>query len=294
MIKRLLTFTMLSVSLFASAQQLSNNGFENWTAGNPNNWGSFDEMLTGLGVTGTTLETQVSPGNSGTSACQLMTQTVLLLQTTVPGVINSGPITYGAQVDFALTPYSGTPSDYTFYYKFSPVSGDTAGTQVVFTKWNTGTNSRDTIAYGGDLIVGAANNFTLRSVPITWLVTGVAPDSISMIFLSSAGFVAQPNTKFIVDDVNMVFPLGITEPFMLNEISVYPNPATDLVNFSTKNPSAANVDVFDFSGKRVASQSLENGTSSVNTSNYAAGVYLYRILDENGKELKSSKFSVAK
>jgi hypothetical protein len=294
MIKRLLTISMLSVSLFGTAQQLPNNGFENWTSGNPNSWGSFDEMLSGLGVTGTTLETQVSPGNSGTSACQLMTQTVLLLQTTVPGVINSGPITYGSQVDFALSPYSGTPTDYTFSYKFSPVSGDTAGTQVVFTKWNSATNTRDTIAYGGDLIVGAANNFTLRSVPITWLVTGVAPDSVSMIFLSSAGFVAQPNTKFIVDDVNMVFPLGITEPFMLNDIAVFPNPATDIVNFSSKNHAASLVEIFDFSGKLVISQEIENGNSSVNTTAFAPGVYMYRIMDVNGNEIKSSKFSVAK
>ena len=143
-IKKLLTISILSFSVFGTAQQLSNNGFENWTSGNPNNWGSFDEMLSGLGLPGTTLETQVSPGNSGTLACQLKTQTVVLIGQDLPGVINSAPITYSSQVDFGLSPYSGTPTDYTFYYKFSPVSGDTAATQVIFTKWNTGRSEEHT------------------------------------------------------------------------------------------------------------------------------------------------------
>ena len=293
MIKKLLTSTALCVIFFGSAQQLTNSGFENWTSGNPDGWGSFDEMLTNLGLPGSTLETQVSPGNSGTSACQLKTQNIPLVGD-FPGVINSGSISLGAQVDFGLSPYTGMPTDYTFTYKFSPVSGDTAGTQVIFTKWNTATNMRDTIGYGGDYIVGAASSFTLRSIPITWIVPGTAPDSVSMIFVSSVGAIAQVNTTLTIDDVNMVLPLGITEPFMFNEVIAFPNPATDVVNFSSKNQETSSVEIFDFSGKRVAEANFQNGKVSFNTTELLNGVYMYRISDSEGSELKVGKFSVSK
>ena len=88
MIKQLLTAAAICVTAILPAQQLNNSGFENWTSGNPDSWGSFDQML-GMG---TTLETQVSPGNSGASACQLQTQNVPFVGL-LPGVIASGSIT---------------------------------------------------------------------------------------------------------------------------------------------------------------------------------------------------------
>src|ERR1700752_453564 len=132
MIKQLLSALALTTLLSVNAQQLQNSSFENWTNGNPNNWGSFDELLTALGLPGTTLETQVSPGQIGSSAVQLKSQSIGGPDPT-PGLISSGPMTtsnlYGA-------PFATRPGSFSFYYKFSPVGGDTAVVSTTFTKWN--------------------------------------------------------------------------------------------------------------------------------------------------------------
>ena len=297
----LLIVSFLSIAIFGSSQQLPNAGFENWSSGSPNGWGNADDMLGGSGlVSGTTLETQVSPGNSGNSACKLQTQSVNLLligAITVPGIVNSGTLSLdlasGAPV-FGRIPFTAMPTDFTFFYKYAPVNGDTAAVLCYFTKWNTATNSRDTIGGGGTFINGTVSSFTQMSVPITWLTGAPSPDSVQMFFISSAGVAPQINTSLIIDDVNMVLPIGVSESYKSNDISIYPNPATDVVNFSSKNDQPVSVDIFDFVGKKVASQSFKNGKVSFSVSELPSGVYMYTILDSEGLEVKSGKFSVSK
>ena len=295
MIKKLLLTTMLCASAFGFSQQLTNSGFENWTSGNPNNWGSLDAMLTANGVSGTTLETQVSPGHSGTSACQLKTQTIAALAKNLPGVICSGPITLGGStINYGGIPYNFNPTGYTFFYKFAPAGVDTAGTETVFTKWNTGTNSRDTLGIGALLFTTTTASFTQATVTINWLLSGT-PDSCTMIFISSVGKTPQVNTTFIIDDVNMAgVAAGISQPFMLNAYSVYPNPATDVLNIVTKNERAAKVQIYDAIGRLIDVVPFENNKAQVNTQAYNTGFYIYRIVDAQNAQLTSSRFSVAK
>jgi hypothetical protein len=127
MIKQLLATLAITATLTTNAQQLPNASFENFTNGNPNSWGSFDELFTSLGVTGTTLETQVSPGQLGNFAVQMKTQNVPGPGVT-PGVISSGSMTLSA---FYGAPYAFNPTSFSFYYKFSPVSGGTPDTLML-------------------------------------------------------------------------------------------------------------------------------------------------------------------
>jgi hypothetical protein len=292
MIKQLLSATMFCAVTFVSAQQLTNSGFDSWTSGNPTTWGSFDEMLTNLGITGTTLETPVTPSFAGTNACQLKTQNVPLLGANLSGLVCSGPVSYtGSGISFKGRPYTSQPTDYSFQYKYTPVAGDTAVSQVVFTKWN-GT-SRDTLAYGGMIYTAAASAFTLSTIPIVW-INPALPDSVTMIFASSSGAVPQINTTFIIDDIQMNFALGVSEPFMDNNFSVFPNPASDLVNFTTTNDKADNVMIFDLAGREVAREKFFEKKAQINIDLLPAGLYIYHILDIDGNELKSSKLTISK
>ncbi|MBC7864798.1 MAG: T9SS type A sorting domain-containing protein, partial [Bacteroidia bacterium] len=259
--KSLLTLSLLAASFFGFSQQMANAGFENWTSGNPNNWGSFDAMLTSFGAS-TTLETQVSPGNSGSSAAQLQTQLVALVATTLPGVISSGPITYAGGIDIKGSPYTQNPSSFDFYCKYAPVNGDTALAQAVFTSWN-GT-SRDTLGFAGTYIIGAQATFLQVNCPITWLLGG-APDTVSMVFISSSGTTPQANTTLTIDDVNMNLVTGVKEPFMLNTYSVYPNPAVNELNIVSKDQKAVKANIYDVTGRMIQTVDFVNGKAKLNT-----------------------------
>jgi hypothetical protein len=249
-------------------------------------------MLTNQGLAGTTLETQVSPGNSGTSAAQLKTQNIMFVGN-VPGVVASGPISLNGQTLIIKgAPFTGVPTDFTFYYKNAPVNGDTAVAEALFTKWNTTTNSRDTLAYGAGLYTNSVSAFTLATVPIVWFAAGT-PDTCVMLFTYSIGGAPQVNSTFTIDDVMMVYPTGVSEPFMGN-YSLYPNPANDVVNIVTKDVAADKVMIYDLTGRKVATETFNDKKAVINTALFAEGLYIYRIYDAKGNELKNSKFTVAR
>lgn len=291
--KQLLSLSAICLTFFAFSQQLPNNGFELWQAGNPSNWASYDQVLSGLGIPGTTLESQVSPGSSGASACQLKTQSVPFVGD-LSGIVTNGSLTWnGTSIDILGSPYTQNPVGYTFFYKYAPVNSDTAFTQVFFTKWNTVSNSRDTIGYGADIFTAAQSTFLQASLVIGWLPLSGAPDSVSMFFGSSAG-APQVNTTFIVDDVNMTFPLGVSESFMFNTFVSFPNPATTEFNLTAKDEKAAIVKFYDITGRLVGKTNFTDKKATINTSQFENGIYMYTILDTDNTELKTGKFEVSK
>ena len=78
------------------------------------------------------------------------------------------------------------------------------------------------------------------------------------------------------------------------ELSVFPNPASNLINFSTTSMEATKVIALDITGKVVATETMEMGKAKMNLSNIASGVYIYHVLDKNNQILKSDKFNVNK
>lgn len=73
---------------------------------------------------------------------------------------------------------------------------------------------------------------------------------------------------------------------------VYPNPASDLVVFSTNNTNASEVIVSDVTGKEIGNFELENGNSSINLSAYQKGIYFYTVKSEEGKTLRTGKMLI--
>lgn len=78
------------------------------------------------------------------------------------------------------------------------------------------------------------------------------------------------------------------------ELSVFPNPATTFVNFSTSSLEATKVIAFDMTGKIVATEVMEMGKTKMNTANLASGVYMYQVTDKNNQTLTTGKFNVNK
>lgn len=76
-----------------------------------------------------------------------------------------------------------------------------------------------------------------------------------------------------------------------NEVSVYPNPANNVVNVNA-NSNIDNVEIYSISGQKVGDFSANGTTTSINTESLSAGMYLMKINTENG--VINKKFSVAR
>lgn len=76
-------------------------------------------------------------------------------------------------------------------------------------------------------------------------------------------------------------------------VTVFPNPATNVVNFSTAYQLPATLMVYDITGKLVETVSLAGGKAKIDVSGYNKGLYIYSMLAEDGKKLKTGKLTVS-
>ncbi len=81
------------------------------------------------------------------------------------------------------------------------------------------------------------------------------------------------------------FQVGLTE----NEIvaSVYPNPASDVLNIKLK-ANATSVSIISMDGKVVSTQNVTSNTVAVDLSTVLAGAYICEIVAENGVVIRNT------
>lgn len=88
--------------------------------------------------------------------------------------------------------------------------------------------------------------------------------------------------------------VGINEYEAPVEVNVYPNPAQTEINVMTDAAKAFAIEVYDLTGRIVATQTITSDISTINTSAFANGMYTYTIIGKEKTVLNRGKFSVAK
>jgi Secretion system C-terminal sorting domain len=81
-----------------------------------------------------------------------------------------------------------------------------------------------------------------------------------------------------------------TEDATIQQIVMYPNPATDIVNI--RNAENASIQVFDILGKELIQLSNISADQTIDVSNLQTGTYLVRIT--SGTAVKTEKFLIAR
>jgi hypothetical protein len=300
MIKKILSVTLVATALLGNAQQLTNNGFENWTGSIPNSWGTMDGALAADGLSGGTSVTKSSTPHSGSFAATLTTKGVPIIGTVAPGILEYGSMSVNISTQaatFTGLPYTSSPISATYYIFGTVASGDTAATQIILTKWNTSTNKRDTIGSGYDKVTtsGITSSYTMRTVNITYTTSPPAPDTIQYLIISSILKTPVVGNTITVDDINMNFTTGIEPIHSAQNTSVaYPNPAVNQITLTSSSESAKYAKVYDLTGRLISTQDLSNKTATVDLSTYQNGMYLFTITDDNNHALYTSKFTVSK
>ena len=80
-----------------------------------------------------------------------------------------------------------------------------------------------------------------------------------------------------------------------NEFSIYPNPATNVLNVTyNENASGLAIKIYDMVGHLVVNQTLTGTATTINITNLSEGTYLYRIADKENLVFSQGKFDVLK
>jgi len=118
--------------------------------------------------------------------------------------------------------------------------------------------------------------------------SGVSPTGFSYFYAADDdAWYLQPQTPIVRLDFKNT--IGLNELSNVSALNIFPNPATDAVNvsFNLTDASDVTVEVLDITGKAIetvveAANVTGMQESSVNTTDYAAGVYMINITTNEG------------
>jgi hypothetical protein len=86
--------------------------------------------------------------------------------------------------------------------------------------------------------------------------------------------------------------LGVTEYAGSSvDLNVYPNPAVNEVCFSVKSSEAKMIQIYDLTGRMVASQTISSDITRVNLSTFAPGLYTFNLIGHDNLPLKHGRFT---
>lgn len=78
-------------------------------------------------------------------------------------------------------------------------------------------------------------------------------------------------------------------------VRLYPNPATSYVTFElTSNERGYSIQVYSFLGKKMLERQNIPQKTTIDLNDFNRGIYMYHLLDANGRIVESGKFQVTK
>lgn len=237
-----LTIILCQVTILCAQNPVPNAGFENWTAGNPDDW------TTNNFGPGASPVMQTTPPNSGTFAAK---GEVIFV-----GPVSFFPLLYSTDASAAGFPVTQQYANMTFYYKTN-LTGTT--TFNAFVGMNDA--SASPIGAGAMIFAGITSTFTQATIPIFYTGSNPAECVIAFIIDDTAGVPAVGN-YFIVDDVALTGTVGVEEEYLLSTAieKVQPNPASGntSVYFSLAETSDVFFDIYDMTGRKYVGMFLQN------------------------------------
>jgi Secretion system C-terminal sorting domain len=274
----------------ATAQNVPNGGFENWTTQGtveyPNNWLTTDAISAGQGSPfslGTV--TKSTERHSGSFAAKMESKT--LFGVTLPAFlvlgsrfINSNTFGIGG------IPFTGRPGSLQFWYKLTVAANDSAGVYFVLTRGG-GTTAQ--VIGAAAAILPARTGYSQFSLPVSY-AAGLAPDSLRLFFVCGTSGVAASSTLW-VDDLALSGAVAAAASAATQAtLSIYPNPSTsgEFVLASLQNPAVATAPLrlYDAQGRLVRQQPAaplnEAHGRSVDLRGMPAGVYLLHLSTPDG------------
>jgi type IX secretion system substrate protein len=154
------------------------------------------------------------------------------------------------------------------------------GDSVMLTA-NTGTNYTYQWNLGGTAISGATGSSYWAKAAGSYTVT-----------IDSASSTATSSPIVVTDTT--CHGVGINNVAATN-LSVYPNPASSLLNINSNESLAGfTLQMYDVVGRLVISQVLEGNNNVINVAKLANGTYIYRVTDKENGVVAQSKFNVIK
>ena len=169
------------------------------------------------------------------------------------------------------TPFNAQPTDYSFQYKYSVATQDTAIALINFFK------NGITMNLDSAVQLLPTNVWTTTNISIT---LSQAPDSVRVTFFVGDSI----GSVLLIDDIKFLGgDVGIENNNNSNW-TIYPNPANTEINI--KDLSNSTISIVDISGKSIYLSNNTMDLVTVPTENWTNGIYFISIQKNNSVETK--------
>jgi hypothetical protein len=197
------------------------------------------------------------------------------------------------ELDFTVANAGVTiPSGDSIYFRI------TDGTNI----WSTNTLALGYLTYAilpSDLLNGSAFQIDVATISMDWVYDNVGLTGNICVQIVGVN-IQEPTPPTMLTPLNdancvqyTVTEVAGIEGVGMDHISVYPNPATEVVNFQVGNNEVSHINVYDMNGRLVSSIQVTGTVETLNTENIQNGIYYYQMM--NGEEMVASeKFVVSK
>jgi len=301
--KNLIVLILSFLVLQAMAQtQIPEAGFNNWS---PNSMNTYFEPTGGWWATLNALESlggpvTVSPTTDvHTGEYAALLETKLWGEFLISGLLVSGSFGGTEPVIEEGQPFTDKPSKFKGWYKYSPVNGDSAGMAAILTRYNTETDQTDTLAEAIQAITEAATEYSQFEIDFDYYITGVNPDTITIVFSSSgdaANFQGEVGSTLWIDDLLLEYSTGLYESLAPEfTINLYPSPTDGqlFMEFNTSHPEELICYIYSMDGRFIQSFTPSGKKHNIDVSSWQHGRYILQAYV--GKNLYSSaKFVIAR
>ncbi len=254
-------------------QNILNNSFENWSTNywdDLDSWQTFNQWAIGEPIMPVVKSTDAYSGNYAIELNILLNSN----GDTLWGAATNG--FFGESYWGGGEPFTSSPASVEFYYQYTPSGVDTGGISIEFKK--SGFPSQ----WAGTQVFNTTSGYTFFSNS----VSPFTPDSLNISLWAGRNI----GTKLVIDDINFVYPVGVSELLNVEKIVAYPNPVKDVLNlrFELKADKNVSINLIDITGKQLSSldfgqlnQGVYNQT--FNTANFGSGIYFVEFVIDGEK-----------
>ncbi len=264
------------------AAQIPNNGFEDWTqVGNyvtPDDWASTLQGQPGPYFP-VTRSADHFPSNVGMYSIRLENDPSFTPIGGGYGMAITGGFDFPFQPAF---PIAGNPTNLYGYYKYNSVNEDTAMIAVIL--FNNGVQVHSGSMLNNAVVVTSTvsewTSFNFQLEPYTDADSALI--WISAFIPSGMNDIPNGNSVLYVDNLSFDGLINSVNDFQdASELSLYPNPANQVITIATDalNTKNASVQIYSLTGALVKTVSLMRDNQNVDVSGLANGTYVVTVSD---------------
>jgi len=145
------------------------------------------------------------------------------------------------------------------------------GQEVNFSDLSTGTITGWAWTFEGGT---PETSFLQTPEPITWAMEGLY--DVSLTVSNDYG-----EDTMMKEDYIDVHPIGISEVLDSDMISIYPNPASNILHVENTSGEDISLSIYNITGQQVISKRIAEGSTTLNVDHLDAGIYFIRYITDS-------------